>query len=170
MFRLIGCLCILIGAGGYGICLANDYEKHLKSLIAIEEMITIIIGYITYERDTLLIAMKKTSHRTEGISQNFLNAVVNRMDKNSGESLSEVWKDESSVWKEETENDDYEQLKELFVQSGYLERNMQIQTLEGYKRLLTEKIRMQKEKKEGKLRIYYAAGIMSGLFFCILLW
>lgn len=170
MLRLIGCICILIGMGGYGICLAAEYERHLAALEKLEELVTVLIGYISYERETLVVALKKSSERIQGTGQIFLKQIVDRMELREGESISQVWMEESVIWKEELEEEDYEVLKDLFMQSGYLERKMQVQLLERYLESIRDKIREAKEKKEGKLRIYYATGIMGGLFFCILLW
>jgi stage III sporulation protein AB len=170
MFRLIGCICVLTGMGGYGICLAADYEKHLQALTKLEEIVTVLIGYISYERDTLIEALKNCSERIEGTGQIFLQRIVARMEEKAGDSIAEVWQEESAIWKDELEKEDCEKFGKLFTQSGYLERSMQLRLLENYREAVKEKIIEQTEKKEGKLRIYYATGIMGGLFFCILLW
>ena len=95
---------------------------------------------------------------------------MEKLDEKEGASIADVWKEESVLWEEEVQEEEVERLGTLFEQSGYLERKMQLHILENYRNELKEKIEKLEEKKEGKVRIYYASGIRGGLLFCILLW
>lgn len=169
MLRLAGCICILLGMGGYGICLAQEYENCLNGRIEIEHLLSCLIGYISYEKASLTEALMNVRGKTGKRTETFVNNLLDRIRKKEGETIGEIWREESGIF-EEILGQEKEEFAELMEQSGYLEREMQLRTLERYREKLLEEIRIQKEKREGRLRVYYAAGIMGGLFFCILLW
>lgn len=170
MFKIIGCICLMIGISGYGISLVAEYEMHLLALKQIEEMMTILSGYVSYERDTLTEAFRNSAKRVEGNSRVFLTKIVDRMAQQTGCSIAQIWREESVTWEEALTEEEMDRFGNLFEQSGYLERNMQLHNLEKYKQELKEQIDELEEKKEGKMRVYYASTVMGGLFFCILLW
>lgn len=160
----------MIGISGYGVSLVAEYEMHLGALKQIEEMLAVLSGYVSYERDTLMEAFKNSAGRLEGNARFFLTKIVDRMAEQSGCSIAQIWREESAVWEETLTEGEMERFGALFEQSGYLERNMQLHNLEKYRQELKEQIDELEQKKEGKMRVYYASTVMGGLFFCILLW
>jgi len=169
MLRVAGCVCILLGMGGYGSCMAQEYENRLNGWIEIEQLLSGLIGYISYEKASLTEALMNVLGETGEKTKAFVNNLLERIGKKEGQTLGEIWREESEIfW--EILGEEKEEFANLMEQSGYLEREMQLRILERYRQKLLERIRIRKEKREGRMRVYYAAGIMGGLFFCILLW
>lgn len=170
MMKMMGLLFVFLGISGYGISLCGEYRRRLMALKNVEELIACLLGYISYERDTLLEALKNCEKRLGGRNQIFLQMVLEKLDMKEGDPLSKIWKQCCMVWEDELEEKDLKQLQELFEQSGYLEGKMQLHVLETYRVKLREKIEKQTQNMESKCRIYSATGIMGGLFFCVLFW
>lgn len=170
MLKAIGSIFLLMGVGGYGVSLVVEYEKRVKMLQGIEQMIGVLCEYIAYEGATLQEALKSTSNRVEEVPKEFLIKVIQKLEEKEGVGIEKVWKEACEVWEPYLEEEEWKKLSVLFQKTGYLERKMQLQALEQYRRELQQSIHKLLEQKESKCRVYYTLGVMSGLFFCVLLW
>jgi len=170
VLKIMGSFFLLMGVGGYGVSLVVEYERRIKMLQGIEHMIAVLCEYVTFEGATLQEALKSTKKRVEEVPKEFLEKVLKMLEEKNGIGIETVWQENCEMWVPYLEEAEVKRLSGLFQKCGYLERKMQVQVFETYKRELQQSINKLLEQKESKCRVYYTLGVMSGLFFCVLLW
>lgn len=170
MFRLVAAILLVVGMGGYGICLANDVKNTIGYLEELYKMTDKLANYVAYEQDTIGRAIYKTMEQSNGLVKEFLQHVDFASKAAEGKSLEEAWIESCIIWEGVLMKEEEEKLKHIFTETGFIERKMQVNALQGYMKHLEEILVDLKQKKDGRIKVYSVSGIMCGLFFSILLW
>ena len=88
------------------------------------------------------------------------------MDEIGSEALGEVF---GSSNRTELSEEDWHDLEELGNTLGYLDCQMQLQSLALYRKRLEQSIQMCEAQKEKRTRLYPALGTIGGMMLCLLL-
>ena len=99
----------------------------------------------------------------------FLKKVSFQLEEFSGENVSFLWKNNAQMIKERMNKKDYAEFADCMKQTGFSDAKGQSQALKAYEQRLELQLHRLTEQKEEKCRLYQTLGIMSGVFFCILL-
>lgn len=167
--KWIGLLLVLVGSGGIGLSLVGEYTMRIHTLSQIRDMMHYMNDLILYEYVSLPEAFARTAERMEAPFSDFLKKVAFQMEEFSGENISFLWKSNARMIKDRMNKKDYAEFADCMRQTGFSDVTGQSQTLKAYEQRLELQLHRLTEQKEEKCRLYQTLGIMSGVFFCILL-
>ena len=167
--KWIGLLFVLAGTVGIGLSLVGEYTMRIHTLGQIRDMMHYMNDLILYEYATLPEAFVRTAARMEAPFADFLKKVAFQMEEFSGENVSFLWKNSAQMLKERMNKKDYEEFADCMKQTGFSDAKGQSQALKAYEQRLELLLHRLTEQKEERCRLYQTLGIMSGVFFCILL-
>ena len=169
--RAFGVGLILFSSTAIGLLCANRLKEQIEELETIKKLLLMLRGEIKYSHSTLSEAFGSIGKRIKGPYGELLFKVAGQMDSMKGQTLAQIWEacvaeylKESALLKEE---------KEKWVhfgsQLGYLDKEMQVSTIELYLEQVQEEIKNAQEnfKRNGKL--YRMMGVMAGIFLVILM-
>ncbi len=169
--RAFGVGLILFSSTAIGLLYANRLKEQIEELETIKKLLLMLRGEIKYSHSTLSEAFGSIGKRIKGPYGELLFKVAGQMDSMKGQTLAQIWEacvaeylKESALLKEE---------KEKWVhfgsQLGYLDKEMQVSTIELYLEQVQEEIKNAQEnfKRNGKL--YRMMGVMAGIFLVILM-
>lgn len=171
ILKMIGSILILASGTMAGIKMGYNLKLRLKQLKRFEKIISMIRGEIKYNNSTIPEAMRHVSSHTAAPFDKMLLKVSEELDAFGGRTLKEIWESVfeeygSQIYftKEQTEN-----IKHLGENLGYLDKDMQISTLD----LLTEQIRkdisdMEKSMSDN-VRLYNCLGVMGGILVILII-
>lgn len=169
--KLAGICLILCSSTAIGFLLSNNLKERIEELELIKKLLLMLRGEIKYSHATLSEAFQAIGKRLKAPYGSMLLQVSEQMDSMEGQTLTQIWEKnlvgaltESCLRKE-----DREKLLALGGQLGYLDMEMQINTIELYLEQIQEEIKGAREnlKKNGKL--YQTMGVMAGIFLVILM-
>ncbi len=190
--RAFGVGLILFSSTAIGLLYANRLKEQIEELETIKKLLLMLRGEIKYTKTPLpdafasiavrmkepfgsfleeLAKQMENPERIKGPYGELLFKVAGQMDSMKGQTLAQIWEacvaeylKESALLKEE---------KEKWVhfgsQLGYLDKEMQVSTIELYLEQVQEEIKNAQEnfKRNGKL--YRMMGVMAGIFLVILM-
>lgn len=171
IMKIIGCVLIIISSTGIGFYFSSDMKCRIEELREWKKLVCLLRGDIRYASTPLPEAICSISRRHKGSFHGFLNYIGNRLQELSGESLAVVWK--SAVEKEllhtSLSKKDKMQLIYFGENLGYLDKDMQMNTLELYLAQLDEEISDLNRTVKEKAYLYNSMGIMAGIFISIIM-
>lgn len=167
--KWIGFLLVLSGTAGIGFSLVGEYTMRIHMLSQIRNMMHYMNDLILYEYASLPEAFARTADRMDAPFSDFLKKVSFQLEEFSGENVSFLWKNNAQMIKERMNKKDYAEFADCMKQTGFSDAKGQSQALKAYEQRLELQLHRMTEQKEEKCRLYQTLGIMSGVFFCILL-
>lgn len=171
--RAFGVGLILFSSTAIGLLCANRLKEQIEELETIKKLLLMLRGEIKYSHSTLSEAFGSIGKRIKGPYGELLLKVAGQMDSMKGQTLAQIWEGcvaepeylkESALLKEEKEK-----WLHFGGQLGYLDKEMQVSTIELYLEQVQEEIKNAQEnfKRNGKL--YRMMGVMAGIFLVILM-
>lgn len=146
MFKLIGALGVISSCGFLGFSFASKIEKRLYNTGKIINMLEEFEIFLNYGVMTKQEIFGKIFEKNEYSDY-------------SEEKISECVLSE----------DEKAAVKDFYRQFGTTDLQGQLSAVLMYKKLFEESYKDQKAVKENKCRLYRTAGILSGIFICLLL-
>lgn len=171
VIKIIGCILIISSCTGMGCLFAGEIRRRLEDLKAAKSMAMLLRGDIRYAQTALPEALENAARRHEGRLAPFLKRVSNELKQYSGTSLKEIWKraiKEELVQTSLTKKDK-ECLLQLGDQLGYLDKDMQMNTIDWYILQVEEIMKDISAGATQKIRLYQSLGVLFGLFVVILI-
>lgn len=170
LFRILGYVMILSSCTGMGCLFAGEIKRRLEDLKAAKSMAILLRGDIRYAQTALPEALENAAKRHEGRLGPFLKRVAGELKEYSGTSLKDIW---AKAVKEELKHTsltkkDRECLLFLGEQLGYLDKDMQMNTIDWYITQLEEIMKEVSSDAKQKMRLYQSLGVLAGLFVVIL--
>ncbi len=171
--KVLGILFIMIGSMEVGFWYRGRYLRRCNNLKMLQKAMMILEGEISYGRTPLPDAFYEMSRRTEQSVSQFFLAISQRMEK-KGKNMDEIWSEAlgevfGSSNRTELSEEDWHDLEELGNTLGYLDCQMQLQSLALYRKRLEQSIQMCEAQKEKRTRLYPALGTIGGMMLCLLL-
>lgn len=148
-----------------------EYRKRIRTLLTLKRALLMLRGEIKYARTPLSEAFDVIGKKLENVFGEFLQKVSEQMNEQQGESFQQIWEKqlEAVLSKSVLQKEDRQQLKRLGSQLGYLDREMQISTIDFQVEQLEVQIG-QLEKEQGKRsRVCNCLGIFAGVMLNLIL-
>ncbi len=171
MIKWIGVGFILFSCGGIGFEMKNKLEKRIEALRTIKRIIFMLRGEIKYGNAPLGEAFASIGNRMESPYREFLMETAKEMEHLNGKTFQGIWKQMKENYLKGLPllKKDWDHLLDFGDHLGYLDKEMQLNTIELYLEQLEEEILSAQGnlKKNGKL--YQSLGIMGGILITILI-
>lgn len=168
--KWLGMCMVLLGSIGLGVWYSALYTRRWKNLIACRKAMMIIRGEIAYGKTPLPQAFGQAAVRTGGAVRAFFGLVADRLEE-GGARMDEIWGQAlaETVSDRELRREDIRELRELGDTLGYLDVEMQLQTLDLYLQRLEQSIQEYETEKKTRTRLYPVLGTMCGALICIIM-
>lgn len=170
MLKWIGIGLVICGSTAAGISLSRDLEKRVKQLNELRKVVVMLQGEIRYSNAPLSEAFHHVSLRIKEPFAIFLEHVAGHMEEFSGETLSDIFSQHIQEDLKYTSllPEDLEQLKRLGESMGYLDRQMQLETMNLYLDQVNTACEEAAEHYRNKSKLYHCLGVMGGLFLAVI--
>lgn len=169
--KIIGAILVIASSGGIGLYFSIILKERISDLKELNKIIVILRGEIRYASTPLPEAVGGLAYRTNGEYRRFLLAVAEELDKLEGKSFSEIWN--SCVEKELVDTSlnkkDRLLLTRLGENLGYLDKEMQLNTIDLYITQIQGELDDAVDTVKEKVRLYNMLGVMAGIFITIVL-
>lgn len=169
--KLSGITLITGSSTAIGFLLSGRLKERIEELKTIKKLLVLLRGEIRYNHATLTESFQIIAGRMDSIYEMFLLRVSEDLKAMDGQTLAQIWEHnvrdcfrESAMSRE-----DKDRLISLGSQLGYLDIEMQLNTIELYLEQLQEEISSAQEtlKRNGKL--YQTMGVIAGIFVVLLI-
>ena len=171
MIKLIGGLLVICSCGALGFYFSSELTNRIRDLTQLKKFLLLLRGDIRYTNTPLPEAVQVLSKRHDGTYKKFLENISKRLLELNGESFATIWKEgvEHDLLHTSLVKEDYALLNELGESIGYLDKNMQINTLDLYIEQIEATIEGLSKTVKEKTQLYNSLGIMGGIFITIIL-
>lgn len=171
MLKFIGASLIISSCSALGFYFSYELKTRIANLKDLKKLLILLRGDIQYANTPLPEAVQALAKRHDGTYKNFLNNISSCLMELNGESFASIWKEgvkkdllHTSLMKE-----DYALLNQLGESIGYLDKNMQINTLDLYLEQIEVAIDGLSQSVKEKTHLYNSLGVMGGIFITIIL-
>lgn len=171
VIKIIGCVLILSSCSGMGWYFSSELRTRIKDLKELKKLIYLLKGDIRYANTPLPEAVQALSIRHGGKYKSFLTYISNKLLELSGVTFYEIWKEavNKKLDKTSLNKKDIQGLIQLGETLGYLDKDMQMNTLELYISGLEEEIEELSKNVKEKSYLYNSLGVMGGIFITIIM-
>lgn len=171
LLKILGAILTVSSCSALGFYFSNELLIRLKQLRELKKYITILRGDIRYGGTPLPEAIGSLAVRSPGIFKPFLSNVSKQLYNSKGGTFSDIWG--KSVWSDLKDSSLTEMDKENLVRFGenlgFLDREMQINTIDLYLNQLQDEINEQAVVVKERTKLYNVLGIMAGVFITIVM-
>lgn len=174
--KIIGALFILSACTGMGLYFGSGIKDRLEKLQMLKHQFSAIRSDIAYSGTTLPEAMDTMAERlsinkTSKEFQCFYGEVSKRLMEKSGIPFQKIWEDAIEHYLKNTSlnKNDLQLLSSLGGQFGYLDREMQLKTIDLYLARLEEERLSEVQKAGEKMRLYRTLGLLAGVFLVVVM-
>lgn len=171
MLKLLGILCILSGSTGLGIRFAKELDLRLQELSELQKLMLVLKGEIRCMHRPLPEAFFHLSARASSPFCDFFRHTSEELQKRHGHTAEEIWKknmgqDLKSLHISMREWSEFEKLGSML---GYLDVEMQVDTLDYYLEQLKLSAAGALETAKSRRRLYQYMGVLGGAALVILI-
>lgn len=169
MIQIIGILCVISTSIGMGTYFIQKERDRLHLIDEVKKMLVLWKGCVRQGNDAIPEVLKNISCKLDSRINLLLNGVVDKMNKMDGDSIKQVWKDKSEEIFKETplKNDDIELIANIGDLVGFLDKQLQIESLDSLIYEFNERVKKLKEQMIERHRIYRLLSIFGGIFVVI---
>lgn len=171
LLKILGAILTISSCSALGFYFSNELNVRVKQLRELKKYVMVLRGDIRYGGTPLPEAIGNLARRSPGVFKKFLSDVSELLFVSGGGTFSEIWS--KCVWKDLKNTSltgaDKENLIRFGDTLGYLDREMQISTIDLYLNQLQEEINEQTIVAKERTRLYNVLGIMAGIFITIVM-
>lgn len=169
--KVIGCLLVISSSTAIGFFFSNEMKYRLDNLRELKKLIVLLRGDIRFANTPLPEAISAIARRNPGIYKTFFHNTASKLQELSGITFTDIWKEAVEIDLKDTSlsKKDKQNLIGFGENLGYLDKDMQLNTLELYISNLDEEITEISQKVKEKSYLYNSLGIMAGIFISILM-
>jgi stage III sporulation protein AB len=171
IMKIIGCILVITSSTGIGFYFSSEIRSRIEDLKELKKLIGLLRGDIRYASTPLPEAINSIHRRHGGRFHSFFEYISTKLNELSGHTFSEVWK--TAVEKELADTSLNKKDKYHLIQFGdnlgYLDKEMQINTIDLYISQLEEEIKDLSKTVKEKAYLYKTLGIMAGAFIIIIM-
>ncbi len=172
MLKIIGAIMICTGCTALGFAIGDAYIKHYKELIYLKKVFVMIKGEIRYNCGMLSEVFLNVSSKVKEPYKEAFILLSEQLEERDDKSFDVMWNNifieklrTSSLW-----SDDLSGLIELGESMGYLDKQMQLNSIDLFINNLENEIKEIYVKLEGNTKLYRALGVLGGLLITILIY
>lgn len=171
MMRLFGMACILAGSTGIGIRMAKELDLRIEELISLQHLMLALRGEIRYMHQPLPEAFSRLAGKASEPFGTFFSRTARELEMRRGSTAEEIWRE--NMHKElgglHLNARELEEFSRLGSMLGYLDVEMQINTLDHYLDQLKLSSAQAMETAKSRRRIYQYLGALGGAALVILI-
>jgi stage III sporulation protein AB len=171
IIKVIGCILILTSSAGMGWYFSSELKNRIIDLRELKKIIFLLRGDIRYANTPLPEAVQALSLRHDGKYKKFLSGIAEKLNELGGISFCDIWKE--AVLKELTNTSlskkDLAGLGQFGENLGYLDKDMQINTIDLYISQIEDEIKELSHGVKQKSYLYNSLGILGGIFITIIM-
>ncbi|SHM84924.1 stage III sporulation protein AB [Anaerosporobacter mobilis DSM 15930] len=169
--KIIGAILVIVSSGGIGLYFSIILKERISDLKELNKLIIILRGEIRYASTPLPEAVSNLAYRTDGEYRRFLLAVAEEIDKQEGKSFGDIWNGcvEKELVDTSLNKKDKLLLTRLGENLGYLDKEMQLNTIDLYITQIQGELDDAVDGVKEKVRLYNMLGVMAGIFITIVL-
>lgn len=171
VIKVIGCILVISSTTGMGFFFSSEMKGRIEDLREFRKLVVLLRGDIRYANTPLPEAISSLARRHNGRFHAFFEKVSIKLQELSGQTFSEIWK--AAVGNEMKDTSltkkDKLQLIQFGENLGYLDKDMQLNTLDLYISQLEDELTELSKSVKEKSYIYNSLGIMAGIFLTIIM-
>lgn len=169
--RLVGAILIFSGCTGLGLWYREQLLGRIKLLRTMSGILEMLMSEIRYGKATLPECCRELVSRVEEPFRGAFEQIYEETSKEERTSFQEVFGEQmqQAFEKLPLKKEDREVFLTPFCGQGFMDRQMQLQSIEQSLMQLKETIRIQSEEQREKCRLAVGLGVMSGLFLIIIM-
>lgn len=171
VMKIIGCIMVVLSSAGVGFYYSSEIKSRIDDLKELQKLIGLLRGDIRYASTPLPEAIHSISKRHNGKFFPFFNCISIQLEELSGRTFSQIWKSatECELMNSSLTKKDKLHLIQFGDTIGYLDKEMQLNTLDLYLSQLDYEISDLSKTVKEKSYLYRTLGITSGIFIIILM-
>jgi stage III sporulation protein AB len=171
IMKIIGCILVIVSSTGMGFFFSSEMRCRIDDLKELRKLIGLLRGDIRYASTPLPEAISSIHRRHSGRFSAFFQYISGKLNELSGLTFSEIWKDATEKELSDTSltKKDKLNLVHFGENLGYLDKDMQMNTLDLYLSQLEEEIVDLSKSVKEKTYLYNSLGIMAGVFITIIM-
>ncbi|MBR3772241.1 MAG: stage III sporulation protein AB [Clostridium sp.] len=171
ILKILGAVLTISSCTALGFYFSNELNSRLKQLRELKKYLTILRGDIRYGGTPLPEAIYNLARRSPGAFRGFLTNVAKQLQISGGGTFAEIWTVcvENDLKNTSLTESDKEGLARFGDNLGYLDREMQVNTIDLYLSTLQEEIKEQAAVVKERTKLYNILGIMAGIFITIVM-
>ncbi len=169
--KILGAILVILSCTGMGMYYSGLVKGRVTDLKDMRKNITILRGNIKYANTTLPEAIGSLAHRNSDNFREFFASVEQDLLTSDGMSFVAIWDKEikTHIINTYMNQQDREQLTHLGETLGYLDKEMQLKTIDLYIEQLEQDLEDAVHSLKEKTRLYNTLGVLSGLFLTVIL-
>ena len=166
--KIAGMIVVFAGCAAVGIYYRMREMMCYRTLMELMQGMMVIQGEIASVRTPLPDAVFQAAKRTRGTASAFLNEVCERLEERSRD-VKSLWEDAVRKYFDhgQLKNEDLAELIRVGEVLGYLDVEMQLQSIRRYQSRLEAGIHRQQKEVEKKAALYPALGAAAGILCCL---
>lgn len=171
ILKIIGCILVIASSTGMGFYFSGEMRCRIEDLRELKKLIGLLRGDIRYANTPLPEAINSINRRHSGRFQAFFAYVSEKLNELSGHTFSEIWKTaaEKELMNTSLAKKDKLHLVQFGENLGYLDKDMQMNTIDLYISQLEEEMKELTRTVKEKSYLYNTLGIMAGIFITIIM-
>ena len=171
MLKLLGIVLVVFSCTAMGWNQSIAVENRLRQLREIEKLVHLILGEITYRKETLPEVLLHTSRKAASPFDVFLREVAQQASLYQGECFSGIFRKqaEECLKNSNLTANELETFMQLGEYLGWLDIEMQRNTMALYLEQLKQDIGNLSRELPARKKICRSLGVMAGIFLAIIL-
>lgn len=171
MVRIAGIVIVLLGTTAFGIYKSCVYVNRLNNLYEIKKVFLYIQGEIRYMNTPMPEVLDGAAMRVKGQLNRFFRHVAGELNQRNRKEFREIWEEtiRQELSGEVMEKEALSELCQVGGQLGCLDLKAQEKAIDYFLQKWEFIIEKRRKEKDGRLKLYYACGIMGGLLMVIIL-
>lgn len=171
MLRFFGMLCILAGSTGIGMWMARELDLRHEELLELQRLILSLRGEIRYMHQPLAEAFFHLSVNAPAPFGVFFRNTAEELELRKGSTAEEIWRRNQEQYLSglHISRQELAQFQNLGNMLGYLDVEMQVNTLDYYLEQLKIASACAAETANSRRRLYRYIGALSGVALVILI-
>lgn len=171
MLKVIGAVMIFCACLGMGFRKGMEYKYRIRDLLLVKKMLLMLRGEIKYAKAPLPEAFANIGSRLDNNVGSFLNHVAEQLENQQGETFSEIWEKNLQLCLRQSAltKEDRQLLERLGGQLGYLDREMQLSTIDFQVEQMEGLIKRLEAEQGKRSRVCSCLGIFAGVMLNLIL-
>lgn len=168
--RILGAFLVVAASAGLGFSYSFRLGCRLEQLRQLQRMTVLLKGEVSYGCSALPEALACVGRKLSEPFNGFLGQLADRLREYPDKSFQQVFQEEAltNLSASALTAKDKEALMQMGAFLGYLDKDMQLRTMDLYLQELDKEIQDAKEGVPGKQKLCRSLGIMGGLFLALL--
>ncbi len=171
LMKMFGCILVILSSAGIGFFFSNEMRCRIEDLKVLRKLVMLLRGDIRYGNTPLPEAINAIARRHSGNFSPFFNKIAARLSELSGQTFQDIWREavENELKDTSLSKKDKSQLLQFGENLGYLDKDMQMNTLDLFLAQLEDETKELTKTVKEKAYLYNSLGIMAGIFISIVM-